>query len=141
MTQCNPNTNCRGLIVWGIFFTLIFSGCTATLSTQPTTNEIVRPTGLIGFYQGSLNHLSSVRRGSCPMHPTCSEYAHQALTKHGPVIGWMMATDRLLRCGRDETRLATKVWVGNRLKYYDPLEQNDYWWKDNPKKPLSRMPQ
>ena len=83
---------------------------------------------LIDMYSGPLNHLSAVRRGPCPMHPSCSEYARQAMAKHGRVKGWLMATDRLMRCGRDETRLAPKVWVNGQIKYYDPVDNNDFWW-------------
>lgn len=138
MTNYHTNKNCRRLIVCAFFFILILSGCINTLSIQPPTSDTTHQTGLIGFYQGPLNHLSSVRRGPCPMHPSCSEYARQAMAKHGPLIGWTMATDRLLRCGRDETRLAPKVWVDGQLKYYDPVEQNDFWWGDNEKRHLSR---
>ena len=38
--------------------------------------------GLIGFYQGPLNHLQAVRRGPCPMVPSCSEYARRAITDY-----------------------------------------------------------
>ena len=35
---------------------------------------------------------------SCRFTPTCSEYARQALLKHGPVKGLWLATWRILRC-------------------------------------------
>lgn len=62
------------------------------------------------------------------MHPSCSEYARQAMAKHGEAVGWVMAMDRLLRCGRDEIRRVSKIRVNGDLKYYDPLEANDFWW-------------
>jgi putative membrane protein insertion efficiency factor len=36
--------------------------------------------------------------GYCRFHPTCSEYAHQALTKHGFFKGSWLAGKRLLKC-------------------------------------------
>jgi len=36
--------------------------------------------------------------GYCKFHPTCSEYAHQALGRHGFLKGWALAARRLLRC-------------------------------------------
>jgi putative membrane protein insertion efficiency factor len=36
--------------------------------------------------------------GSCKFHPTCSEYAEQALRAHGPWHGTILALRRLLRC-------------------------------------------
>lgn len=83
---------------------------------------------LIRFYRGPLDHLSSVRQGQCPMHPSCSEYADQAIAKHGPLIGWTMALDRLMRCGRDETRRNRKIRVNGDVLFYDPVEENDEWW-------------
>ena len=35
---------------------------------------------------------------SCRFTPTCSEYARQALIKHGPVKGLGLAIWRILRC-------------------------------------------
>lgn len=83
---------------------------------------------ILEIYRGPLNHLYAIRGGQCPMYPTCSEYSRQAIAKHGPVIGWMMTTDRLLRCGRDETHLAPKIMVDGQLKTYDPVTDNDFWW-------------
>ena len=80
---------------------------------------------LVGFYRGPLNHLSAVRHGSCPMHPSCSEYARQAIEKHGEILGWIMTCDRLMRCGRDETHISPKIRINGQLKYADSLEQNE----------------
>jgi putative membrane protein insertion efficiency factor len=35
---------------------------------------------------------------SCRFHPTCSEYAMQALERHGAVRGSWLAFARLMRC-------------------------------------------
>ncbi len=84
----------------------------------------------INFYRGPLNHLNAVRAGSCPMHPTCSDYSRQAIKKHGPVIGWIMTCDRLMRCGRDELDESPRILVDGELKCFDPLAGNDWWWCD-----------
>ena len=80
---------------------------------------------LLSFYQ---HHISAVDGDRCPMHPTCSEYARQAIETHGVLAGWIMACDRLVRCGRDETRLSPKMVHGNRILTRDPLSANDFWW-------------
>jgi putative component of membrane protein insertase Oxa1/YidC/SpoIIIJ protein YidD len=85
-------------------------------------------TAAIDFYRGPLDHLSSVRAGTCPMHPGCSEYSRQAIAKHGPIIGWIMACDRLLRCGRDELERSPQIRLRGAPKCYDPLTRNDWWW-------------
>jgi putative component of membrane protein insertase Oxa1/YidC/SpoIIIJ protein YidD len=82
---------------------------------------------MIKFYQGPLNHLSAVRHGECPMYPSCSEYARQAIEKHGEGKGWIMTCDRLMRCGRDETRSGQMIRVHGQWKYYDPLKNNEFW--------------
>ena len=35
---------------------------------------------------------------SCRFRPTCSEYARQALLKHGPIKGMILAVWRIIRC-------------------------------------------
>ena len=35
---------------------------------------------------------------ACRFTPTCSEYARQALIKHGPVKGLWLAFKRIMRC-------------------------------------------
>ena len=37
-----------------------------------------------------------------------------------------MSMDRLMRCGRDEVRLAPKIWVNGEWKIFDPVETNDF---------------
>jgi hypothetical protein len=62
------------------------------------------------------------------MYPTCSGYAAAALKKHGPVLGWIMTCDRVIRCGRSETRLAPRVRFNGQTRIFDPVEANDFWW-------------
>ena len=42
--------------------------------------------------------LSPVMPARCKYHPTCSEYAVQAIRVHGPMRGVVLAGWRLLRC-------------------------------------------
>lgn len=51
---------------------------------------------LIRFYQ---KYISPMKRGgTCKYIPTCSEYAAQAIEKHGAFKGCILAAWRLLRC-------------------------------------------
>ena len=44
-------------------------------------------------------HLSKLKgKGTCIYTPTCSEYAVQALEKHGALKGSLLAVFRILRC-------------------------------------------
>jgi putative component of membrane protein insertase Oxa1/YidC/SpoIIIJ protein YidD len=94
-------------------------------STVKTANPFYE--GILKIYTGPLNHLRSVRRGECPMYPSCSEYSRQAIAHYGFAKGWVMAMDRLMRCGRDEMRLAPRILVNGKWRYYDPIESNDLW--------------
>lgn len=49
----------------------------------------------IVFYQRCVSPFTPP---SCRFTPTCSEYARQALLRHGPVKGLWLALRRLLRC-------------------------------------------
>lgn len=60
----------------------------------------------IYFYKYSI---SPMLPPSCRYTPTCSEYAIEAIKKHGPFNGLWLATKRLLRC---------HPWGG---KGYDPV--------------------
>lgn len=118
------------LILFLILFSLIAS-CTYSKSMQPETDWEADPLSLmVRFYRGPLNHLSAVRYGECPMYPSDSEYSLQSIQKHGMLVGWIMAMDRLMRCGRDETRLSPQVFINGKWKTYDPVEKNDFWWSD-----------
>lgn len=78
----------------------------------------------IKFYQ---DYISSVDGNRCPMHPTCSQYCIEAFKKHGTFLGWIMCSDRLMRCGRDENKLSDPVWIDGKKRTYDPVSNNDFW--------------
>lgn len=49
----------------------------------------------VWFYRACISPLLPP---SCRYTPTCSQYALQALRKHGPVRGLWLAVRRILRC-------------------------------------------
>ena len=73
-------------------------------------------------------NISPIDGKDCPMYPSCSEYSIRSFKKHGFLVGWMMTVDRLFRCGRDELRLSPQVLVNGERRWYDPPENNDFWW-------------
>jgi hypothetical protein len=50
---------------------------------------------LIRVYQYTL---SPFLGPACRFHPSCSEYAYQAIMRHGPMRGLLLAIKRILRC-------------------------------------------
>jgi putative component of membrane protein insertase Oxa1/YidC/SpoIIIJ protein YidD len=118
------------LILLLILFGLIAS-CTYSQSMQAETDSTAGPlASIVHFYRGPLNHLSAVRSGTCPMYPSSSEYSLQSIKKHGMLMGWIMSMDRLMRSGRDETRLSPEILVNGKWLTYDPVKKNDFWWSD-----------
>ena len=51
--------------------------------------------GLIRFYK---RNISPTLPAGCRYQPTCSEYAHEAIERHGVPKGIGMTAWRLLRC-------------------------------------------
>ena len=51
--------------------------------------------GLVRVYQRVGSPL--IGQG-CRFHPTCSQYAIDALTRYGPLVGALKTAGRLLRC-------------------------------------------
>ncbi|MBO7113085.1 MAG: membrane protein insertion efficiency factor YidD [Bacteroidaceae bacterium] len=49
----------------------------------------------VRFYQ---KFISPLTPPSCRFTPTCSQYAIEAITKHGPIKGLWLAVRRVLRC-------------------------------------------
>jgi putative membrane protein insertion efficiency factor len=51
--------------------------------------------GVVRAYQILLGPLAG---GACRFHPSCSEYAVEAIATHGPLRGLWLALARLARC-------------------------------------------
>ena len=43
-------------------------------------------------------YLSPMKTVKCPYFPSCSDYALEAIQKHGPIKGSLLASWRILRC-------------------------------------------
>lgn len=81
------------------------------------------------FFQKKISPADGDR---CPMYPSCSQYALDSIKIHGFFIGTIMATARLTQ-ERGEMKTAPKILIHNSLLFYDPVENNDFWF-DNEKK-------
>lgn len=64
-----------------------------------TTERLSPPTrvllGVVRLYQATLRPILG---GHCRFHPTCSDYAVEALRRHGAARGTWLATKRICRC-------------------------------------------
>ncbi len=50
---------------------------------------------LIRFYR---KHISPLKKPCCRFTPTCSQYAIQAVERHGAFLGSLMSVARIIRC-------------------------------------------
>ncbi|HKB58590.1 MAG TPA: membrane protein insertion efficiency factor YidD [Gallionellaceae bacterium] len=53
---------------------------------------------LISLIRGYQYFISPLFPPSCRYHPTCSQYASEAITRHGALAGGWMSIKRILRC-------------------------------------------
>ncbi|HUN81205.1 MAG TPA: membrane protein insertion efficiency factor YidD [Phycisphaerae bacterium] len=53
---------------------------------------------LVAFIRAYQFALRPLLVGGCRFHPSCSEYAIEAVDRHGPVRGAWMAFRRVMRC-------------------------------------------
>lgn len=121
----DPSIKFEGWVVWRKarpFFTIscILAMCLSGCAHSPGAGT---QHGLIAWYQTTISPVDGDR---CPMTPSCSSYAQQAFQKHGAFWGWIMTCDRLMRCGRDETRLSPHVVETNAIRTLDPVWMNDF---------------
>lgn len=57
------------------------------------------PRGMLaGLIRGYQRLISPVLPPSCRFHPSCSQYALEAVTRYGALKGSWLATRRLARC-------------------------------------------
>jgi putative membrane protein insertion efficiency factor len=52
----------------------------------------------VGFLRFYKRAISPLLPPACRFYPTCSEYAAQAVAKHGVLRGGMLAAKRLIKC-------------------------------------------
>jgi putative membrane protein insertion efficiency factor len=108
---------------------LVITPATAWAQAAPPRQGSPQSHPVIAFYQ---RYISPVDGERCPMYPTCSAYAREAVERHGLFMGWIMACDRLVRCGRDETRISPTIVMKNSSMTLDPVSANDFWWYEQP---------
>lgn len=82
-------------------------------------------TGMVRFYQGVLRRSIA---SDCQFHPSCSNYAIEALAIYGPIQGLAMTADRLERCHMFTSNEypTTVLYVNHQpiRKFVDPPSSN-----------------
>ncbi|OIP62720.1 MAG: membrane protein insertion efficiency factor YidD [Nitrospirae bacterium CG_4_9_14_3_um_filter_53_35] len=107
---------------------VIGEGSPCDEKTEPDAwNPFVRFLG--GAVHVFQQYISPVDGDRCSMAPTCSHYSIQALQKHGASLGFMMSADRIVH-EYEEQRFVPVLRDGMRSRFYDPIENNDFWFAE-----------
>ena len=85
--------------------------------------------GAVRFYQVGI---SPADGSSCMLYPTCSGYSQLALRKHGPIVGFVMTAERVMRNHTGD--YYPTIWKFGRWRNYDPVEMNDFWFPGEKRK-------
>lgn len=96
-------------------------------STEQPENQSIDTNPMayaIQFFRKTISRADGHR---CMMYPSCSHYSAQAFEKNGFIKGWIMTSDRLLRCGRDEKTISENIIIDEKTYVFDPLRRNDFW--------------
>lgn len=72
-------------------------------------------------------YISPIDGDRCSLYPTCAAYSREAVEKHGFLFGMLLTVDRLIH-ESNEMDTAPLVKVYDRLRYLDPVSNNDFWW-------------
>lgn len=76
-------------------------------------------------------YISPIDGDRCNMYPTCAAYGREAVEKHGFMGGLILTVDRLIH-ESDEINTAPRIIKWDRLRYLDPVSNNDFWWYTYP---------
>lgn len=64
----------------------------------------------------------------CPMTPSCSNYAKDAVHRHGALLGTLLTADRLLH-EKTEVSRVPKIWIpAQGWRSLDPVTRHTRWW-------------
>ena len=122
---------------WGGIFGLAaaLGAAGAAVAEEPWTAPPALPAEPAAGYGQTCGHLwlkayqngfSRMMKSPCQMQPSCSAYSLEAIQKYGVLGGTLLTADRLYHEGSIQ-RTAPLVRVGDRLRYWDPVENNVMW--------------
>ena len=98
---------------------------------NPKTSNKIKYNDEINTYFIYKEFISPIDGDRCPMYPSCSLYAKNAVDKFGIFIGFILFSDRLTRCGNDlffykEIRINKKILYIDSIKMGNILNHENY---------------
>ena len=137
VTRHDQHIICKGWLLVGVLLAGMIAtpaaAASAGAASGSSSSGRADPSSFIDiplrFFQDVISPVDGPR---CHSYPTCSTYARQSVAEHGPLMGWIMTCDRLMRDGRDDNRLLPRIHVGGDDYADDPVRSNDFWWYKRP---------
>lgn len=74
--------------------------------------------GISNLFSIYSNYISDTRGQNCPMYPSCSRYSIQAFSEFGALKGVLLTSDRLIRCGHEQS-IYDLYWENKQPKFED----------------------
>ncbi|MBF0295208.1 MAG: membrane protein insertion efficiency factor YidD [Magnetococcales bacterium] len=93
-----------------------------TAASAPVTRLLLAP---LGWYSRFISPIDGDR---CPSHPSCSQYAREALHRHGAIPGLWLTVDRLIHERTEIHRPERVLLPDGTPRVPDPLNGNDFWF-------------
>jgi putative component of membrane protein insertase Oxa1/YidC/SpoIIIJ protein YidD len=105
---------------------------TREMKSADAKTELSLPATLLkgGFIIFS-KYISPIDGDRCNMYPTCAAYSREAVEKHGFIGGLLLTVDRLIH-ESNEIDTAPRIVKWDRLRFLDPVSNNDFWWHTHP---------
>lgn len=112
-SERSPLNSGRSVILPAVLTAACVLSATAAVAETGRSDEVFFRSGVVvertgapgpaslvgGFLHGFYTRfISPVDNRQCIFHPTCSEYARQAVSRHGVVVGVPLSAARLIRC-------------------------------------------
>lgn len=94
------------------------------IKQEQSLNQVVF-SSMVLFYSKFISPLDGPRS---PSYPTGSAYGLQAINEEGVFMGILLIGDRLFH--EADKHQGVFINLYNQTRYYDPLENNTFWWKD-----------
>ncbi len=104
-----------------------FNGNESAVLSSATQPSGVQDAAWLKGLQWFFSAVSRVDGTRCPMAPTCSAYSIQSFRDYGLLRGFVMTSDRLMRCGGNTTSWVPVLQGG----YHDPPDHNIFMSRDS----------
>lgn len=96
------------------------------LNQSPSPNLSFPPHPALTFISFFSQYISPIDGPRSPSYPTGSAYGKIAFYRYGFFLGSILTADRLIH--ESDLPLGPVIRIHNKIRFYDPVEANTFWW-------------